>query len=138
MNFMSSIDSFGLYQCPNCQQIHAEPIYRTINFASPPPINKQQLEELVCQGCSTQMQLKNFNYLGAVEKEQNRGVFSALVCKIGGGEKRVNPADQYPRLSDRPFDLDFWIEAFNGFGIKPEDYPTWFKKLNVANTKGGF
>jgi len=127
---MTSISSYKFYECAKCRQGHIEPIYKTINFKYPPPTNKKLSDLLVCQKCSTGLLLSEFKYLGIKEKpRRNYTTWESMVRKIKGIKLDPSPVDLYPFLSRKPLDLVSEVEGFQRLGMRPEQYPNWFKEL---------
>ena len=127
---MTSVSAYRLYECPKCNQIHVEPLYGTINFKYPPPPNKKESDLLVCPRCAAQMPLNEFIYIGVKEKpRRNYTTWVRIVRKLKGIKPESSPVDLYPSLSCKPFDPTSEAEAFRKYGMKPEQFPTWFREL---------
>ena len=127
---MTRISSYKLYECSKCGQGHIDPIYDLIDFRSPPPPNKKPTDLVVCQKCAVQFPLSEFAYIGVKEKpRRNYGTWGSIVRKLKGIKPESSPLDLYPFLSSKPFDPTSEAEGFKKFGMKPEQFPTWFREL---------
>jgi len=127
---LTRISSYKLYECSKCGQGHIDPIYDLIDFRSPPPPNKKESDSLVCQRCAAQMLLSEFTYIGVKEKpRRNYSMWESIVRKLKGIKFEPSPVDLYPFLSSKPFDPASEAEAFTKYGMKPEQFPTWFGEL---------
>ena len=127
---MTRISSYKLYECPKCDQGHIEPIYSSIDFRNLPPKNKMLTDLVVCQRCAAQMLLSEFTYIRVKEKpRRNYSMWESIVRKLKGIKPESSPLDLYPFLSSKPFDPTSEAEGFKKFGMKPEQFPTWFREL---------
>jgi len=127
---VTRISLYKIYKCPKCDQGHIEPIYSSIDFRNLPPKNKMLTDLVVCQKCAVQLPLSEFTYIGVKEKpRRNYSTWELIVQKVKGIRPEPSPVDLYPYLSYKPFDRDSEAEAFRKYGMKPEQYPTWFKEL---------
>lgn len=76
------------------------------------------------------MPLSEFKSLGAKERpRRNYGTWEPIIRKIKGIESEPSPVDLYPFVSSKTFDPALEAERFKKFGMKPEQYPSWFKDL---------
>ena len=127
---MTSVAAYKLYECTKCGQGHIEPIYSFIDFRNLPPNNKKPTDLVVCQKCAVQFPLSEFAYIGVKEKpRRNYGTWGSIVRKLKGIKPESSPLDLYPFLSSKPFDPTSEAEGFKKFGMKPEQFPTWFREL---------
>ncbi|MBT8557806.1 hypothetical protein G6712_02330 [Polynucleobacter paneuropaeus] len=127
---MTRISSYKLYECSKCGQGHIDPIYDLIDFRRPPPPNKKLSDLVICQRCSARMPLNEFIYIGVKEKpRRNYSTWVRIVRKLKGIKFEPSPVDLYPFLSSKPFDPTSEAERFKKFGMKPEQFPTWFRGL---------
>jgi hypothetical protein len=60
---MTRISSFGLYECPNCSQIHIKPEYGSISIYVPTDLYVDITEIKKCQGCGWSGQFKDFKFV---------------------------------------------------------------------------
>ena len=76
------------------------------------------------------MPLNEFIYIGVKEKpRRNYSTWVRIVRKLKGIKFEPSPVDLYPFLSSKPFDPTSEAERFKKFGMKPEQFPTWFRGL---------
>lgn len=69
---MTRISSFGLYECPNCSQIHIKPEYGSISIYMPSNLFMESNPIKKCQECRWEGQLSEFKYLGLKSKVYTR------------------------------------------------------------------
>ena len=69
---MTRISSFGLYECPKCEQIHIKPEYGSISIYVPTDLVVDPISINICQGCGWKGQLSEFKYLGLRSKVNTR------------------------------------------------------------------
>ena len=85
---------------------------------------------VVCQRCAAQMLLSEFNYLGVKEKpKRNYTTWESMVRRIKGIKFEPSPVDLYPFLNRKPLDFVSEMEGFQRLGVRPEQFPAWFKEL---------
>lgn len=137
---MTSITAYKLFACPDCGQIHVDPIYGTFNFMghSLPQKNKSSSDLIVCQKCSARRLLSDYGYLGSKERPKNKQSYiKKLLGNLSGAKPVPNPGFIYPQLSNNDFDAEWWVNSFKNFGMTPKQFPEWFKALTAAshNTK---
>jgi len=85
---MTRIVSFGLYQCPTCQQIHIKPNYGSINLSYSIPVDAYDLTESdvkACQQCKTEHPIKDYLFLGVRQRisSEKPNLFRRLAIKMG-------------------------------------------------------
>jgi len=69
---MSRISSFGMYECPRCEQIHIKPEYGSITTYIPLDLHIEDSEIKICQGCRCGILFKDYKYLGLRSKRYTR------------------------------------------------------------------
>ncbi|MBU3627998.1 hypothetical protein [Polynucleobacter sp. AP-Reno-20A-A9] len=134
---MTRISSYKYYECPRCGQGHIQPIYDLIDLRGPVPKIQMPVDMVVCQRCSIRMPLSEFLHIGIKDNpRRNYGAWKSFVSLATGVKPEPRPMDLYPFLSDKPFDPVIEEDAFKRFGMKPEQYPAWFKSLQtIGNLK---
>jgi len=69
---MTRISSFGLYECPNCAQIHIKPEYGSISIHVPSDLNIQLTAIKMCKQCRWAGKFSEFKYLELKSKVYTR------------------------------------------------------------------
>ena len=69
---MTRISSFGLYECPECGQVHIKPEYGSISIFIPLDIHIEESEIKICMGCRGEISFKKYKYLGLSSKRNTR------------------------------------------------------------------
>lgn len=85
---MTRIVSFGLYQCPICQQTHIKPNYGSINFSLSIPVDVLDLTDSdikTCKKCGCENAIKDYLFLGVRKRigSQKPNFLRNIAIKVG-------------------------------------------------------
>ena len=82
---MTRIISYGLYQCPACQQIHVNPNYGSISVYIPFDAFVDDSDVVGCKGCGLEQAISNFLYIGIRSKKKSYkpNLFQRILIKLG-------------------------------------------------------
>lgn len=65
---MTRINSFTLYQCPACEQVHIKNEYGSVSIYVPTDLHLDPTDEKACKKCGKVNQVKDYIFLGKKSK----------------------------------------------------------------------
>lgn len=82
---MTRVISYGLYQCPACQQIHVKPNYGSISAYIPFDAFVDDSDVVGCKGCGLEQAISNFLNIGIRSKQKSYklNLFQRISIKLG-------------------------------------------------------
>lgn len=88
---MTRIASYGLYQCPTCQQVHIKPNYGSISVYIPSDAFIADSDVVSCKGCGLDQTISSFLYIGIRTKQKSHkpNLFERLSIRLGFRESAV-------------------------------------------------